>query len=62
MQDEERERAAREEEAERIEREHRAKERDIRISLMLAGQDPDKLPCSESQFDELRELPEAANG
>lgn len=52
----------RKEEEERIEREHRSKERDIRISLMLAGQDPDKLPCSESQFDELRELPEAANG
>lgn len=61
MQDEERERAAREEEAERIEREHRAKERDIRISLMLAGQDASKLPRTDSQIGDLQDR-EVANG
>ena len=46
---------------ERADYEQKKKYRDIQISLMLAGQNPDKLPKTESQLGDLQEQ-EAANG
>ena len=58
---EERARAQRLEALERTDYEQKQRERDVRISLMLAGHDPDKMPKTDSQLAELNAR-EVANG